>query len=160
MPFSFVDVGTKGAKKYPTVLRAARNVYDYVVSRAVQEMKLKQQMKDPTNTKRKMKKKSETMKPQDPAQAKEMKKFQNDADFITREAKRKRKLSKIRSFNEDDTVPVSFKKKSKKSSFDSELTNTSTKNVKKFRHVANKKKSDDRRSQRKGKNVKSKSSFK
>ena len=128
--------------------------------RKEEKMKLKQQMKDPTNTKRKMKKKSESMKPQDPIQAKEMKKFQNDADFITREAKRKRKLSKIRSFNDDDNLPAVGKKKNKKSSFDTEITNTTTQSVKKFRHVANKKKSDDRRSQRKGKNVKSKSSFK
>merc|ERR1712020_762628 len=43
------------------------------------------------------------------------------------------------------------KKLKKKSSFESELVNTSDKSVKAFRHVANKKKNDDRRLQKKGK---------
>merc|ERR1712029_1243728 len=82
-------------------------------------------------------------------------------DFLTRQAKRKRKLSKIRVIDDDDiNSKVPKKKKGKKSSFDSELVNTSAKSVKALRHVANKKKNEDRRQNRKNKNVKNKSSFK
>ena len=63
-------------------------------------------------------------------------------------------------FNEDDDVGVGSKKKrGKKSSFDKELVNTSAKSVKAFRHVANKKKNEDRRLNKK-KGGKNKSSFK
>jgi len=117
--------------------------------REEEKQKLKKKLKDPTYTKTKQKKKQEQN--LDPAEAKEMKKIHQEADFITRQCKRKRKEKKIRSFNEDDgSIPLS-KKQKKKSSFESELVNTSEKSVKAFRHVANKKKSDDRRLQKKGK---------
>jgi len=117
--------------------------------REEEKQKLKKKLKDPTYTKTKQKKKQEQN--LDPSEAKEMKKIHQEADFITRQCKRKRKEKKIRSFNEDDaSVPLS-KKQKKKSSFESELVNTSEKSVKAFRHVANKKKNDDRRLQKKGK---------
>merc|ERR1712048_584125 len=76
-------------------------------------------------------------------------------------AKRKRKLKKIRAvYDEDETVGTRKQKKSK-SSFESHIVNTSNKAVKEFRHVANKKKNDDRRLLKKTKNGKNnKSSFK
>jgi len=117
--------------------------------RMEEKQKLKKKLKDPTYTKTKQKKKQETN--LDPAEAMEMKKLHREADFITRQSKRKRKEKKIRSFDENDSVAPKSKKLKKKSSFESELVNTSDKSVKAFRHVANKKKNDDRRLQKKGK---------
>jgi len=117
--------------------------------RMEEKQKLKKKLKDPTYTKTKQKKKQETN--LDPAEAMEMKKLHREADFIARQSKRKRKEKKIRSFNESDSVAPKSKKQKKKSSFESELVNTSDKSVKAFRHVANKKKNDDRRLQKKGK---------
>merc|ERR1712029_1244958 len=123
------------------------------------KQKLKQQAKDPTNTKRKHKHKP--VAPKDAAEAKEMKKMEYEAEYILREDKRKRRLKKIRAIDDDDDKFAPKKKKSKKSSFDSELVNTSAKSVKAFRHVANKKQNDDRRQNKKNKFVKNKkSSFK
>merc|ERR1719167_1090138 len=124
-----------------------------------EKQKLKQQAKDPTNTKRKHKHKP--VAPKDAAEAKEMKKMEYEAEYILREDKRKRRLKKIRAIDDDDDNFAPKKKKSKKSSFDSELVNTSAKSVKAFRHVANKKQNDDRRQNKKNKFVKNKkSSFK
>merc|ERR1719445_2820075 len=121
-----------------------------------EKQKLKQQQKDPTCTKRKMRKKA--AKPVDP----EQKEAQNVYDFTNREAKRKlrkkRRLKKIRAIDDDDDNIAPKKKKSKKSSFDSELVNTSAKSVKAFRHVANKKQNDDRRQNKKNKFVRNKKS--
>ena len=125
--------------------------------RKEEKRKLKEKLKDPTNTKRKMRK--QVAMPKDPEEAKAFREGQREYDFVNREAKRKRKLSKITVFNEDDDVGVGLKKKrGKKSSFDKELVNTSAKSVKAFRHVANKKKNEDRRLNKK-KGGKSKSSF-
>ena len=127
--------------------------------RKEEKQKLKEKLKDPTNTKKKMKKQMPV--PKNPEEAKEFKTQMREADFLTRQAKRKRKLSKIRVIDDDDINSKGpKKKKGKKSSFDSELVNTSAKSVKAFRHVANKKKNEDRRQNRKNKNVKNKSSFK
>merc|ERR1712058_149735 len=124
-----------------------------------EKQKLKQQAKDPTNTKRKHKHKP--VAPKDAAEAKEMKKMEYEAEYILREDKRNRRLKKIRAIDDDDDNFAPKKKKSKKSSFDSELVNTSAKSVKAFRHVANKKQNDDRRQNKKNKFVKNKkSSFK
>merc|ERR1711915_1169726 len=121
-----------------------------------EKRKLKEKLKDPTNTKRKMRK--QIAMPKDPEEAKAFKEGQREYDFVNREAKRKRKLSKITVFNEDDDVGVrSKKKRGKKSSFDQELVNTSAKSVKAFRHVENK--NEDRRNNKK-KGGKNKSSFK
>ena len=131
--------------------------------RKEEKQKLKQQQKDPTFTKRKMRKKIiDTKKVKDPAEAKALKEAQHDYEYIHRDAKRKRKKPRIKMFDEDDNdnVPKPAKKKAKKSSFASELVNTSAKSVKAFRHVANQKKNEDRRNNKKGKNVKNKSSFK
>merc|ERR1712130_21850 len=99
--------------------------------------------------------------PKNPEEAKEFKTQMREADFLTRQAKRKRKLSKIRAIDDDDMNSKGPKqKKVKKSSFDSELVNTSAKSVKAFRHVANKKKNEDRRQSKKNKKMKNKSSFK
>jgi len=51
-------------------------------------------------------------------------------------------------FDEENELPSKVKK-SKKSSFETELVNTSSKSVKAFRHVANKKKNEDRRMNKK-----------
>ena len=127
--------------------------------RKEEKRKLKEKLKDPTNTKRKMRKQKAAL-PQDPEEAKAFKEGQREYNFVNREAKRKRKLSKITVFNEDDDVGVGSKKKrGKKSSFDRELVNTSAKSVKAFRHVANQKKNEDRRNSKK-KGGKNKSSFK
>jgi len=117
--------------------------------RLEEKQKLKKKLKDPTFTKTKQKKKQELN--LDPEEAKEMKQVHREADFLVRQAKRKRKASKIRSFNENDGAAPKSKKQKKKSSFEAELVNTSEKSVKAFRHVANKKKNDDRRMQKKGK---------
>jgi len=116
--------------------------------RKEEKQKLKKKLKDPTFTKTKQKKKQEMN--LDPAEAKEMKKMWNEADYIARQSKNKRKAKKIRSFIDDDSGAPMSKKQKKKSSFESELVNTSEKSVKAFRHVANKKKNDDRRMQKKG----------
>ena len=127
--------------------------------RKEEKRKLKEKLKDPTNTKRKMRKQKAAL-PQDPEEAKAFKEGQREYNFVNREAKRKRKLSKITVFNEDDDVGVGSKKKrGKKSSFFRELVNTSAKSVKAFRHVANQKKNEDRRNSKK-KGGKNKSSFK
>ena len=127
--------------------------------RKEEKRKLKEKLKDPTNTKRKMRKQKAAL-PQDPEEAKAFKEGQREYNFVNREAKRKRKLSKITVFNEDDDVGVGSKKKrGKKSSFDRELVNTSAKSVKAFRHVANQKKNEDRRNSKK-KSGNNKSSFK
>merc|ERR1712048_255159 len=120
-----------------------------------EKQKLKQQQKDPTCTKRKMRKKN--AQPVDPEQKQMMREY----DYTSRDAKRKRKLKKIRAvYDEDETVGTRKQKKSK-SSFESHIVNTSNKAVKEFRHVANKKKNDDRRLLKKTKNGKNnKSSFK
>jgi len=118
--------------------------------RMEEKQKLKKKLKDPTFTKRKQKKKQELS--LDPAEAKEMKKVQQEGDYIVRESKRKRKLKKVRVFNEDSNNGASVsKKQKKKSSFEAELVNTSNKSVKAFRHVANKKKNEDKRLKKKGK---------
>ena len=129
--------------------------------RLEEKRKLKEKLKDPTNTKRKMRKQKAALAlPQDPEEAKAFKEGNREYDYVNREAKRKRKLSKITVFNEDDDVGVGSKKKrGKKSSFDRELVNTSAKSVKAFRHVANQKKNEDRRNSKK-KGGKNKSSFK
>jgi len=116
--------------------------------RKEEKQKLKKKLKDPTFTKTKQKKKQAME--VDPAEAKEMKQMWNEAEYITRQSKAKRKAKKIRSFIDDDSGAPMSKKQKKKSSFESELVNTSEKSVKAFRHVANKKKNDDRRMQKKG----------
>merc|ERR1712096_502384 len=98
-----------------------------------EKQKLKKQLKDPTFTK-----------------TKEKKQIHQEAGYITRQCKNKRKQKKLRVFNEEDDGPTASKKQKKKSSFESEIVNTSTKSVKAFRHVANKKKNDDRRMSKKG----------
>merc|ERR1711902_197472 len=104
---------------------------------------------------RKLRKKA--AKPVDP----EQKEAQNVYDFTNREAKRKRKLQKIRAIHEEDETVGKRKQKKSKSSFESHIVNTSNKAVKEFRHVANKKKNDDKRLLKKSKNGKNKkSSFK
>merc|ERR1712059_117417 len=115
-----------------------------------EKKKLKKQQKDPTFTKQKAKKKAEKN-IIDPEEAREMKQLNNEADFVTRDAKRSRKAKKIRMFNEDSSggkAPPA-KKQKKKSSFETELTHTSDKSVKKFRHVANKQQNDNRREAKK-----------
>ena len=111
---------------------------------------LKKKLKDPTFTKQKQKKKAE-VNITDPVEAREMKQMNNEADYVARGAKRARKLKKIRSVIDDseNAGPGKAKKQKKKSSFDSELTNTSDKSVKGFRHIANKQKNDDRRMSKK-----------
>jgi len=135
--------------------------------RQEEKQKLKKKLKDPTFTKSKEKKlfaKKIKDLDFDPAEAKLAKKLNDEADFVERQAKRKRKLTKIRSFVDDDIAAPAAKKFKKKSSFESELVNTSEKSVKAFRHVANKKKNDDRRMKKKegksGKKGGKKSSFK
>jgi len=116
-----------------------------------EKLKLKKQLKDPTNTKKKMKKKQERQyleETKDPAERREIKKSLNEADYLTREAKKRRKPKKITVFDEENELPSKVKK-SKKSSFETELVNTSSKSVKAFRHVANKKKNEDRRMNKK-----------
>ena len=129
--------------------------------RVEEKRKLKEKLKDPTNTKRKIRKQKAALAlPQDPEEAKAFKEGNREYEYVSREAKRKRKLSKITVFNENDDVGVGSKKKrGKKSSFDRELVNTSAKSVKAFRHVANQKKNEDRRNSKK-KGGKNKSSFK
>merc|ERR1711915_769134 len=79
-------------------------------------------------------------------EAKEMKRLNQEGLFMQREIKRNRKLKKIRVFNEDTSAVKATKaKKESKSSFESDLANVSGKAVKKFRHVANQKKNEDRR---------------
>jgi len=117
--------------------------------RLEEKQKLKKKLKDPTFTKTKQKKKQELN--LDPEEAREMKQVHREADFLVRQAKRKRRETKIRTFNENDGGAPRSKKQKKKSSFEAELVNTSEKSVKAFRHVANKKKNDDRRMQKKGK---------
>merc|ERR1711913_228399 len=94
-----------------------------------------------------MGKKAEARKPpQNDAEAKESKSMQKEADFLIREAKRGRKSKKIRTFREEAETGGGVKNKiRKKTSFEDNLVNTSKSNVKKFRHVANKKQNDDRR---------------
>jgi len=120
--------------------------------RKEEKQALKKKLKDPTFTKQKQKRKAETN--LDPTEAREMKGLNNEADYIARGAKKARRMKKIRTVIDDSTNIGSGKQKkqNKKSSFDSELTNTSEKSVKQFRHIANKKQNDDRRmSKKKGK---------
>merc|ERR1711997_397185 len=117
-----------------------------------EKQKLKQQKKDPTCTKRKLRKKAAQA--VDPEQKEMMRTY----DFTNRDAKRNRKLKKIRAIDDDDEIVGKRKQKKSKSSFESHIVNTSNKAVKEFRHVANKKKNDDRRllkKSNKGKNKKS-----
>merc|ERR1712079_845277 len=84
--------------------------------RKEEKQKLKQQQKDPTFTKRKMRKKIiDTKKVIDPAEAKALKDAQHDYEYIHRDAKRKRKKPRIKMFDEDDNdnVPKPAKKKAK-----------------------------------------------
>jgi len=117
-----------------------------------EKQKLKQQKKDPTCTKRKLKKKaSQAVDP-------ETREANRIYDFTNREAKRSRQQKRIRVFNEEDENVGKAKKKKSKSSFESHIVNTSSKSVKAFRHVANKKQNDDKRllkKSNKGKNKKS-----
>jgi len=118
-----------------------------------EKKKLKKQQKDPTFTKQKAKRAAAT-KFTDPAEEKEMKQLGQEADYVGRVAKRARKPKKMRVCIDDDVgggknQPGKQKQK-KKSSFESELVNTSEKSVKGFRHVANKQKNDDRRMAKKG----------
>merc|ERR1711915_747033 len=97
-----------------------------------EKQKLKKKLKDPTFTKSKEKKlfaKKLKELDFDPAEAKMAKKLNDEADFVERQAKRKRKLTKIRSVDDDIAAPAA-KKFKKKSSFESELVNTSEKSVK------------------------------
>merc|ERR1711913_82214 len=121
-----------------------------------------QKSKDPTNTRTKKKKAEAWKLPQNEAEAKEERSMQREAEFYAREAKRGRKNKKIRSFREDtDTGGGVKNKKRKKSSFEDNIADTSKSNVKKFRHVANKKQNEDRRlAKKKGKPGKKMSSFK
>merc|ERR1719193_2783261 len=114
--------------------------------RKEEKQALKKKLKDPTFTKQKQKRKAE-MAGLDPAEQKEREALNKEGDYIMREAKRARKLKKIRSVVElvEKVNNGKTKQKKKKSSFDAELTNTSSKSVKGFRHIANKKKSDDKR---------------
>jgi len=117
--------------------------------RKEEKQALKKKLKDPTFTKQKQKRKAE-MAGLDPAEQKEREAMNKEGDYIMREAKRARKLKKIRSIVEPVEKAGGGKvKQKKKSSFDAELTNTSSKSVKGFRHIANKKKSDDKRMMKK-----------
>ena len=117
--------------------------------RKEEKQALKKKLKDPTFTKQKQKRKAE-MAGLDPAEQKEREALTREGDYIMREAKRARKLKKIRSIVEPVEKASGGKvKQKKKSSFDAELTNTSSKSVKGFRHIANKKKSDDKRMMKK-----------
>merc|ERR1712032_1355585 len=117
--------------------------------RKEEKQALKKKLKDPTFTKQKQKRKAE-MAGLDPAELKEREALTKEGDYIMREAKRARKLKKIRSIVEPVEKASGGKvKQKKKSSFDAELTNTSSKSVKGFRHIANKKKSDDKRMMKK-----------
>ena len=122
--------------------------------RKEEKQKLKQKQKDPTCTKRKMRKK-EANKVVDPEQREALRMY----DYTNRDAKRKRKLKKIRVIDEEDENVGPKKKKKSKSSFESHIVDTSSKAVKGFRHVANKKKNDDKRLMKKSKKGKNKSSF-
>merc|ERR1712226_1018752 len=117
--------------------------------RKEEKQALKKKLKDPTFTKQKQKRKAETN--LDPAEAREMKGINNEADYLARGAKRARQLKKIRTVIDDsgDIQSGKPKKQKKKSSFDTELTNTSEKSVKQFRHVANKRQNEDRRMNKK-----------
>merc|ERR1719167_900887 len=117
--------------------------------RKEEKQALKKKLKDPTFTKQKQKRKAE-MAGLDPAEQKEREALAKEGDYIMREAKRARKLKKIRSVVDPaEKVNVGKTKQKKKSSFDAELTNTSSKSVKGFRHIANKRKSDDKRMMKK-----------
>jgi len=117
--------------------------------RKEEKQALKKKLKDPTFTKQKQKRKAE-MAGLDPAEQKEREALAKEGDYIMREAKRARKLKKIRSVVEPaEKVNGGKTKQKKKSSFDAELTNTSSKSVKGFRHIANKRKSDDKRMMKK-----------
>merc|ERR1712032_1065260 len=73
--------------------------------RVEEKRKLKEKLKDPTNTKRKMRKQKAALAlPQDPEEAKAFKEGNREYEYVSREAKRKRKLSKITVFNENDDV--------------------------------------------------------
>jgi len=128
--------------------------------RKEEKMKLKKQEKDPTFTKQKAKKRK-AVAAMNPEEERENKQMMNEADYLTRQNKKAKRLKKIRVFNEESTGPKVKQQKKSKSSFESELANVSSKSVKKFRHVANQKKNEDRRMAKKkgGKNFKSKSSF-
>lgn len=60
-------------------------------------------------------------------------KFENDMAFHAREAKRGKKLKKMRVFNESDGKANKKGKNAKKSSFTSEITNVGRKSVKRHR---------------------------
>jgi ATP-dependent RNA helicase DDX27 len=110
---------------------------------------LKKKMTDPTFTKQKQKRKAAQAN-LDPAEAKEMKGMNNEAEYLARGAKKARQQKKIRTIVDDPEKSGTGKvKQKKKSSFDSELTNTSDRSVKQFRHIANKRKSDDKRMNKK-----------
>merc|ERR1711879_1120919 len=84
-----------------------------------EKLKLKQQKKDPTCTKRKMRKKAAQA--VDPEQRESLREY----DYTNRDAKRKRKLMKIRAIVDDEEVVGKRKQKKSKSSFESHIVNTS-----------------------------------
>jgi hypothetical protein len=63
----------------------------------------------------------------------------SEAAFVSREAKRKRKLKKIRAVDDDaDSMGRgASQQKKRKSAFDNDIVNVQRKNVKRLRHVAN-----------------------
>merc|ERR1711941_241742 len=69
----------------------------------------KKKMKDKSNTKRKMNK--GTAMPKDPEEAKAYKEGIREYEYVNRESKRKRKMSRIKMFDEDDDVGTGSKKK-------------------------------------------------
>ena len=61
-----------------------------------------------------------------------------EAEYITREAKRNRKLKKIRTVEDDDDFGKGGKKKGKRgSAFENDIVNVKRKNVKRLRHEGN-----------------------
>jgi len=129
--------------------------------RKEEKIKLNKKMKDPTFTKQKQKKKQANQMGKNPEEDRETKMMMNEADYLSRVAKRSKRAKKMRVFNEDTPASKSGKAlKKSKSSFESEIANVSEKSVKKFRHVANQKKNEDRRNaKKKGSGKGSKSSF-
>merc|ERR1719508_103192 len=130
---------------------ADRAWFQSAKEREEEKKRLKLKSRDPTDTKTKKKKRDAIRTPHRPEEAEDMKKMEKEADYYARDAKRKRKNKKIRSFNDNDGNKESMKAvKRKKSSFEDNLVNTSQKSVKSFRHVANKHRSDERRESKKG----------
>lgn len=89
-----------------------------------------------------------------------------EGEYVTREAKRSRKLKKMRTVDDPEFqsnnnsgggaagkegAPGAKQSKKRKSAFDDEITNVRNKNVKKMRHVANSKQNEMKRSKGKGK---------